>query len=101
MTLKQFSEIDVARAYKRPIAGNAMGQFLCLLLASTILDGGFIFATAGIAVFAYWAAVVIVVVRHPASPTKGDLGWVRVGFVVSLVLAFIIGPFAVGMRSRF
>lgn len=86
--------------YKRPVVRTVVAQAIVLLLTSMVLDGGFFFAISLIAVAAYWAGVVIVVARHPASPTRGDLIWAGAGFAIALAMTFALGPLVLYLGGR-
>jgi hypothetical protein len=78
-------------AYKRPLVWNASLQPFMLLFTSLILDGGFAFAFTMIAVAAYWGSIIVMLVRNPKNPTKGNLIWARRGFILTLPIEFAVG----------
>lgn len=90
----------ISRDYRTPVVRTAVAQGIVLLLSGTVLDGGFFRFTSLIAAAAYWAVLAIVMARHPASPSRGDLIWARAGFAIALALAFALGPMILHLRGR-
>ena len=77
-----------------------MAQGIVLLLGGMISDTGFFFATSLIAVVAYWVGFLVVVARHPAAPTRGDLIWASAGFPIALAMTFALGPFVLYLKGK-
>ena len=84
--------MTISPTYRIPILRTFVAQALVSVIASLVLDGGTAFEVVGIAVAAYWGALVIIVLRHPLTPSRGDLLWARLGFAVSLALAAVVCP---------
>lgn len=67
-------------------------QGIIALLTGMILDGGMCLQWALIAAAAHWGAVIVIIARRPVTPTKWDLVFIRVGYLLMLVLTpFITG----------
>jgi len=47
-----------------------------------------------IALIAYWAAFGVIVARRPDSPTRGDMLFVRYGYLLLLAGVCVAAPFA-------
>lgn len=92
--------MTISTDYKRPLVRTAVAQGIVLLLGGVCLDGGHFLLTAVMATAAYWAALLIIVIRHPASPSRGDLIWASSGFAIALALAFVIGPLVVYLKGQ-
>ena len=92
--------LNISRDYKIPVLRTAVIQGIVLLLGGMSLDGGFFLFTALIAAAAYWAALLVIIARHPASPGRGDLIWANAGFAIALALAFAIGPLVLYLRGQ-
>jgi hypothetical protein len=92
--------MTISNSYKKPALRTAVAQAIVLILGSLVLDGGFFAWTALIAAAAYWAGFIIVVVRHPELPTRGDLVWASAGFAITLALTFALGPLVVQLRGH-
>ncbi len=69
-----------------------MPQAVVLVLSSLVLDGGQIFRVCAIAALGYWIAVVVIMWRRPVSPTPTDLGFIRYGFWLLILLTKVIAP---------
>lgn len=95
-----FTRMTISRDYKTPVIRTAVAQGVVLVLSGMVLDGGYFLYTSLIAAAAYWAALLIIIARHPASPAKGHLIWARAGFAVALALAFAICPLVLFLRSQ-
>jgi len=76
--------MTISTDYKRPVLRTAVAQGIVLLLGGMCLDGGFFLFTSVIATAAYWVALLIIIVRHPAAPRRGDLIWAGAGFAMRL-----------------
>jgi hypothetical protein len=66
----------------------AMQIVIVLFYSLCIVD--FLATTLVFAAFTYWIGMLIVVLRRPLNPTKGDLLYAALGF---LVLLFVVAPF--------
>ena len=98
--IAQLSGPEYSQMIREDARKHVVVHLLLFLLSGMILDGGFFFATSLVAVAAYWVGFAIVVVRHPASPTRGDLIWASAGFAIALALTFAIGPLVLYLRGR-
>jgi hypothetical protein len=92
--------MSISHSYKKPAVRTAVAQGIVLVFGSLVLDGGFFFLAALIAVAAYWAGFLVVIARHPESPTRGDLIWASAGFAITLALTFAFGPLVVQLRGH-
>lgn len=81
--------MDISHEYRRPIFVSLFAQAIVLLATSLILDGGIILRSAAVAALAYWGTLLVVVGRHPTTPTRGDLIWAKAGFPIALCAATI------------
>ncbi len=80
----------LAPAYRPAIKTALLQQGIVLILAALVLDMGETFHAAVIAVVAYWLAFVVVVFRRASCPTRGDLLFVRYGFLLIFVSVLTI-----------
>jgi hypothetical protein len=67
--------------YFRPLLRALLLQFLLLAFCTRILDGGVIFDACAKSSAAFWAGVIVILVRRPKNPTRGDLIYVRWGLL--------------------
>ena len=82
----------ISSAYWPPIKSALLQQGIVLILALLQLDGGYTLNVATIAIVAYWLAFGMVVVRRPSSPTRGDIFLIRYGFLLIVVVVFVVAP---------
>jgi len=77
------------RAWRREDFVFALGQQgICLAIAALILDDGTMFRVCLTAVMAHWVGIALLVIRRRTSPSTLDLGFLKFGFFVCLVVAF-------------
>jgi len=88
MTSKLNPKLD--DAYGPAVKFALVVQVLLLLLSSMVLDGGHTVRIVAIAMLAFWAAALILILRNPRSAKKWDLIYIRAGFLAVLVLAWLI-----------
>jgi hypothetical protein len=73
--------------YFRPLIQAICIQSIFLLLSACVLDSEQTFAATRYASLAFWAGVLIVIIRRPAAPTSSDLRFVRYGLIPIVVAA--------------
>jgi len=71
--------LQIAPAYDHQIWFSVKQQVVLAVLAGLVLDMGQTVRIMAAAIIGYWIGVVIIVVRRPLSPSKGDLLFVRWG----------------------
>jgi hypothetical protein len=83
---------------RRAVGAAIVQQAVVLVLAALVLDGGRTLVLMIIAAIGSWVFTLIVILRRPRSPTRGDILiikygiWLAAALVVSIVL--IVGrPF--------
>lgn len=70
---------------------QAFVQFILLLFAGLSLDMGEMLRSFLSAAFAYWTIALIIVLRRPLFPTKGDIHFLRWALpTISLFCIFIV-----------
>lgn len=90
----------LSKSYWPPIKLAAISQAICLLVAAIVLDGGFCLTLAVFAAVAYWAGLVVMILRRPSNPTKIDLALVGCGYFIAAAITFVMPPIvAVVARS--
>jgi hypothetical protein len=82
--------IRIAPAYRGPFIFSLALQTPIVLLFSIMLDGGYLRMFALGALAGYWLGCFLIVIRRHASATRMDLVFVRWGFLMLLVVAFIL-----------
>ncbi len=73
--------------YIRPLLRALTLQLILIFFFGLVLDGGlslqaFCYSSCG-----YWMGVILILVRRRASPTKGDLAFIRWGLLLVALLA--------------
>ena len=85
--------VDVAPAYEREVVLSIVQQIVLAVLAALTLDMGETARGVLASIIGYWIGAVIVMVRRPQSPSKGDLLFVRWGVSI-LAFAFVSAIYA-------
>ncbi len=80
----------IAPAYRPAIKTALLQQGIVLILAALVLDGGLTLYAAVIALVAYWLGFGILVFRRASCPSRGDLLFVRYGFLLIFVCVLTI-----------
>lgn len=83
--------IHLAPSYRHALIFSLALQVPILLFFSLLLDGGYLQTFALCAAAGYWIGVIMVMVRHHASPKKLDIFYIRWGFLILLTAAIILG----------
>ena len=85
--------LPIAPSYRKPIFEAVVLQALLSILSLLMLDGGTTARICGIALVAFWAAAVVLILRRPRTPTRTDLSFVRFGYLAMVVVAFFLVHF--------
>ena len=88
--------LEVAPAYGHQIWFSLKQQVVIAILASLVMDRGQAARGTAAVLIGYWIGTVIILVRRPLSPSKGDLLFVRWGFSL-IAAAFMFTYIAVGL----
>lgn len=67
-----------------------MLQVILGILSLMILDGGDCARICGAALLAFWGGAIVLIWRHPQTPTKTDLELVRFGYLPVVVITFVV-----------
>jgi hypothetical protein len=84
----QSTVLPLSSRYREAIVFTLIQQVPCALLSLLMLDGGVMARICAITMLGFWAAVVLMMVRRPLSPSSFDIMFLRWGFfpLYSLVL---------------
>jgi hypothetical protein len=85
--------LPISSKYNSPIFEAVAIQIVVGILSWLMLDGGMTAQICGIALVAFWGGAVVLIWRHPQSPTKTDIVLVRFGFLPIVVAAFFLSQF--------
>lgn len=91
-----WSSTPLAPSYKA-IRSALIQQVVIVVLA---LQEGITFHAALLSVVVYWAGIAVIVVRRPTAPTKGDIHFVKYGFLYIVLVIFALGPIYWAARGR-
>ena len=91
--------VPISPSYRRPVFEAVGLQVLLGFLSLLILDGGTTARICGIALVAFWAGAAVLIWRHPHTPTRTDITFVRFGYLPVVVLAFFLVHFIWHVRG--
>ena len=84
--------LPISQKYDTAIYEAVVLQILLGLLAYMILDGGGIAQICGIALVAFWGGAVVLIWRHPQSPSRTDIELIRFGYLPLIIVSgFVSG----------
>ena len=89
MTIIRY-KLPISPQYDSPIFESVALQMILGLLAKLVLDGGGVAQLCGIAMVAFWIGAVVLIWRHPQTPTRVDLELIRFGYLPVVVLTCFI-----------
>jgi hypothetical protein len=81
--------LPIAPSYRSAIFEAVALQVVLGLLSLMILDGGDCAHISGAALLAFWGGAVVLIWRHPLTPTKTDLQLIRFGYFPVLIISFV------------
>ena len=82
--------LPISSLYREPIFEGLTLQALLGCISLLLLDGGNSARICGIALLAFWGGATVLIWRHPHTPTKKDIEFVRHGYALVLVIAFFM-----------
>jgi hypothetical protein len=82
--------LPISPKYDSPIFEAVALQIVLGLLAALILDGGGIAQVCGIALLAFWGGAVVLIWRHPQSPSRLDVELIRFGYFPVILVSFFL-----------
>ena len=91
--------LPISPKYDSPIFEAVVLQIVLGLLAGMVLDGGAIAQFCGIALVAFWSGTVVLIWRHPQTPTRVDLELIRFGYLPVVVVAFFLSMWIWHLRG--
>ena len=91
--------LPISPHYRKAIFQAAALQVIIGFLSLMILDGGECAQTCGAALLAFWGGVIVMIWRHPQSPTYTDIRLIRFGDLPVVVLAGLMIHFAYHLRG--
>ena len=97
LALKLRSEISIA--YKVPVRDAAILSAILLVISVMVLDTGGVLGCCAVGLAAFWAGVLLIVVRRPLSPTPADLRVIRFGPVGAFWIAQLLSRWILHMKG--
>ena len=91
--------LPISPKYDSPIFEALVLQIVLGILSALILDGGVVAQICGIALVAFWTGAVVLIWRHPQSPSRLDVELIRFGYLPVVVLAFVLTGFIWHLRG--
>ena len=79
--------LPISEEYDGPIWQALRLQVIIGLFSLLLLDFGQIAQFCGISLLAFWTGALVLIWRHPQSPSKVDLELIRFGYLVVVVIA--------------
>jgi hypothetical protein len=79
-------------AFSRPLIRALILQTLCVFFFSLMLDFGVTLRACWYSSIPFWIGAIVILIRRPHTPTRGDLAYLRWGllfFIPLGVLAFL------------
>ena len=80
----------MSKEYDSPVFEALAIQVVIGILSLMILDGGRVAQVCGVALVAFWGGAVVLICRHPHTPSRADLQLIRFGYLPVVVLAFFL-----------
>jgi hypothetical protein len=91
--------LPISPKYDSPIFEAVALQIVLGLLAMLILDGGGIAQICGIALLAFWSGAVVLIWRHPQSPSRFDIEVIRFGYFPAILVSFFLSVWIWHLRG--
>lgn len=82
--------IPISKDYDSPVFEALAIQVIIGILSLMILDGGQVAQVCGVALVAFWGGAVLLICRHPHTPSRTDLQIIRFGYLPVVVVAFFL-----------
>ena len=82
--------LPISPSYRSAIFDAVKLQVVLGILSLMILDGGDSAHICGAALLAFWGGAVVLIWRHPLTPTTTDLQLIRFGYLAVLVISFAV-----------
>ena len=91
--------LPISPKYDSAIYEAVALQILFGLLGLMILDGGGIAQICGIALVAFWGGAVVLIWRHPQSPSRADIECIRFGYLPLIIISYFLACWVWHLRG--
>ncbi len=82
--------LPISPSYRKPVFEAVALQALLGFFSLLILDGGATARLCGMALVAFWVGAVVLICRHPQSPSRTDIELIRIGYLPLAALVFLL-----------
>jgi hypothetical protein len=82
--------LPISPHYRKAVFEAVALQVIIGIFSLMILDGGECAQICGAAILAFWGGVIVLIWRHPQSPTYTDIRLIRFGYLPAVVIAFVV-----------
>lgn len=80
--------MSISPSYREATGVAAVIQVFVVFCSGLILDGGAIGQLCVMALPPFWAATAILIWRRPQQPTRFDLSFIRIGYLLIVIATF-------------
>jgi len=82
--------LPISQKYDSPIFEAVALQLVLGFLALMILDGGGLAQICGIALVAFWGGTIVLIWRHPQTPSRFDIEVIRFGYLPLFFVSYLL-----------
>ena len=82
--------LPISSKYDSPIFEAVAIQIVLAVTGLLVIDPTGVARILGIALIAFWAGAVVLIWRHPQSPTRLDLELIRFGYLPVIAIAALV-----------
>ncbi|MGD1085620.1 MAG: hypothetical protein ABSA47_12850 [Verrucomicrobiota bacterium] len=82
--------LPISSKYDSPIFEAVAIQIVLSVFGLLLIDPVGVSKILGIALVAFWGAAVVLIWRHPQSPTRLDLGLIRFGYLPVIAISAVL-----------
>ncbi len=91
--------LPISPEYDTPIFNAVAIQIIVGIVGLLNLDGGVMAQISGIALVAFWGGVVVLIWRHPQSPSRFDTAFIKFGYLPMILAAYYMVGWIWHMRG--
>lgn len=90
--------LPISPAYREAVKVAIILQVFATSILLRILDGGTLAKVGGAAMVGFWIGVSVMMFRRPRNPSSLDLLYVRLGYIIMLIVGIACMPFMGALR---
>jgi hypothetical protein len=84
--------LPISSKYDSPIFEAVAVQIFVAVFGLLLIDPEGLKQLFGIALLAFWGAVIVLIYRHPQSPSRFDLAFIRFGYFPVIAVTCVVAP---------